>query len=161
MISQFQGAVFDHTRAYRFLLWRFWDDRPRVLFNGLNPSTANELEDDPTVKRWTGFAQDWGYGGFYATNLYPFITPDPKELVAPSCYHKANYLSIQMASSLSVLTVACWGDGIKKIPNGKIVAEHVRATYLITPMCFGLTASGNPKHPLYLPSDAELVELVP
>ena len=158
MISQFSGAILDHTRTYRFLLWRFWDDRPRVLFNGLNPSTANELQDDPTVKRWYQFARDWGYGGFYATNLYPFITPDPKELVKGEAHHKANYPAIKMASSLSVLTVACWGDGIKQVTGGIAVAEHVRDSYLNEPMCFGLTQSGNPKHPLYLPSDTELVE---
>lgn len=158
MISQFSGAVLDHTRTYRFLLWRFWDERPRVLFNGLNPSTANELQDDPTVKRWCQFARDWGYGGFYATNLYPFITPNPEELVAPRCFHKANYPAIKMASDLSVLTVACWGDGIKKIDGGLKVADHVREEYLDAPMCFNLTKSGNPRHPLYLPADAELIE---
>ncbi len=157
MLSQFSGAVLDHTRSYRFLLWRFWDERPRVLFCGLNPSTANELEDDATVKRWFSFAKAWGYGGLYAVNLYPFITPHPEELVMPSCFHKANYPAIKMASSLSALTVACWGDGIKKV-GGEDVANHVREKYLNEPMCFGLTQSGNPKHPLYLPSDAELME---
>ena len=158
MISQFSGAVLDHTRIYRFLLWRFWDDRPRVLFCGLNPSTANEFENDPTVKRWIQFAQDWGYGGLYAANLYPFITPNPEALVAPDCFHKANYPALEMASGLVVLTVACWGDGIKKINEGLTVANHVWASYLKEPMCFGLTKSGNPKHPLYLSSDTSLVE---
>lgn len=159
MISQFSGAVLDHTRTYRFLLWRFWDERPRVLFCGLNPSTANEFDNDPTVKRWVQFAQGWGYGGLYAANLYPFITPHPEELVAPESFHKANYPALEMVSSLVVLTVACWGDGIKKIPGGQQAADHVRATYLKKPMCFGLTQSGNPMHPLYLPSGAELEEL--
>lgn len=158
MINQFSGAVLDHTRTYRFMLWRFWDDRPRVLFSGLNPSTANESENDPTVKRWIQFAQAWGYGGFYAVNLYPYITAYPKELVKGVAHHKANYPAIKMASSLSVLTVVCWGDGIKLVPGGLAVADHVIETYLDEPMCFGLTKSGNPKHPLYLPSDTELVE---
>lgn len=158
MLSQFSGAVLDHTRKYRFLLWRFWDERPRALFVGLNPSTANELQDDPTVKRWCQFAQDWGYGGFYAANLYPFITPHPEELVAPGCFHKANYPALEMASGLVVLTVACWGDGIKKVDGGLTVANHVRETYLNKPMCFDKTISGNPRHPLYLPGDAELME---
>jgi len=158
MLSQFSGAVLDHTRTYRFLLWRFWDERPRVLFVGLNPSTGNELENDPTVNRWCDFARRWGYGGFYAVNLYPFITPHPEGLVAPDCFHKANYPALQMTAGLSVLTVACWGDGIKRIDGGLKVADHVRETYLNEPMCFGLTLSGNPKHPLYLPGDAELME---
>ena len=157
MLSQFSGAVMDHTRQYRFLLWRFWDERPRVLFVGLNPSTANELENDPTVGRWCGFAKAWGYGGFYACNLYPYVTAFPKELAAAMSIHKANIPAIKMASGLVVLTVACWGDGIKQVANGSPVAEHIKSI-LNEPMCFGLTQSGNPKHPLYLNSNTELVE---
>ncbi len=158
MLSQFSGAVMDHTRQYRFLLWRFWDERPRIHFNGLNPSTANENENDPTVKRWIQFAQAWGYGGFYATNIYPFITPHPEELVTPDCFHKANYPAIWMAAGLSAISVPCWGDGIKRVDGGLKVANHVLETYLTDPMCFGLTQSGNPKHPLYLNGNTKLVE---
>ena len=158
MISQFSGAILDTSRRYRFLLWRFWDERPRVLFVGLNPSTANELQNDQTVNRWRLFAQGWGYGGFYAGNLYPYITPHPEELVMPDCFHKANYPALLMAVGLSVLTVVCWGDGIKRINGGLGVANHVRENYLTEPMCFGLTQSGNPQHPLYLPGDTELKE---
>ena len=159
MISSFSGAILDHTRSYRFLLWRFWDERPRILFAGLNPSTGNEFQNDPTVSRWCQFAQAWGYGGFYAANLYPFITPHPEELVAPTCFHKANYPALKMASDLAVLTVACWGDGIKKVAGGLEIADHVRKN-LTKPMCFGLTQSGNPRHPLYLPSNAQLTEFI-
>ena len=62
-----------------------------------------------------------------------------------------------MAKSLSVLAIAAWGDGVELVENGKSVAEHIRK--LIEPsLCFGLTQKGNPKHPLYLPSEAELVD---
>ena len=157
MISQFNGAVLDHYRQHRFLLWRFWDDKPRMLFIGLNPSTANELEDDPTVRRLCGFAQDWGYGGIYLCNLFSFITPHPKELIQQTRNHKANTPAIQMALGLSILTVCGWGDGIKAVEQGY---SRARFVYELTdsPMCFGLTQSGNPKHPLYLPKEAELYE---
>lgn len=157
MLSQFSGAVLDVGRKYRFLLWRFWDERPRMLFIGLNPSTANELIDDPTIRRLCGFAQGWGFGGLYACNLYSYITPHPEELLPETRHHGANTPAIQMALRLSVLTVCGWGDGIKAIPQGD---NCVQAVYELmeSPMCLGLTASGNPKHPLYLPSEAELVE---
>jgi len=158
MITQFSGAVLDHTRAYRFLLWRFWDERPRVLFVGINPSTAAELNDDPTVSRWCEFAKGWGYGGFYACNLSAYISSLPEVLDREEAFHKANYPAIEMASGLSALTVVCWGDLIKHMPNGKAVAEHVTKEYLKSPMCFGQTKSGNPRHPLYLPGNAELKE---
>jgi len=157
MNSQFSGAVLDHYRKHRFLIWRFWNDAPRMLFIGLNPSTANELQDDPTIRRLCGFAQEWGYGGLYACNLFSFITPNPKELLAETRNHPANTPAISMALKLTVLTVCGWGDGINSIEQGYSRAE---AVYELTdaPMCFGLTQRGNPRHPLYLNSNTELVE---
>ena len=157
MLSQFSGAVIDSERRHRFLLWRFWDERPRMLFIGLNPSTANELNDDPTIRRLSSFAQDWGYGGLYACNLYSQITPYPKELLPQTRNHGANTPAIQMTLKLTVLTVCGWGDGIKTVPEGDLRAQAV-IELLNDPMCFGLTASGNPKHPLYLPGDADLFD---
>ncbi|MBA7658592.1 hypothetical protein ES703_66551 [subsurface metagenome] len=157
MISQFSGAVFDQHRAYRFVLWRFWKDAPRVLFVGLNPSTANELENDPTIRRCLGFADKWGYGGMYFCNLYSYVSTEPRLLSSEEALHAANIPAITMAKSLSVLAIAAWGDGVELVENGKSVAEHIRK--LIEPsLCFGLTQKGNPKHPLYLPSEAELVD---
>jgi len=157
MLSQFSGAVMDAKSKYRFLLWRFWDERPRMLFIGLNPSTANEISDDPTIKRLCSFAQEWGYGGLYACNLYSQVTPHPEELLPETRNHKANTPALQMAAGLSVLTVCGWGDGIKYVPDGDARAQRVYEL-VESPMCFGLTQSGNPKHPLYLPSDADLME---
>jgi len=157
MISQFSGAVFDQHRAYRFILWRFWNDSPRVLFIGLNPSTANELQNDPTIRRCIGFAQGWGYGGMYFCNLFSYVSTDPRLLSAEEALHAANIPAINMAQGLSVLHVVAWGDGVEVVKNGKGIAENINR--LVAPsLCFGLTQKGNPKHPLYLPSEAELVE---
>ena len=157
MISQFSGAVFDQHRAYRFVLWRFWDDRPRILFVGLNPSTANELEEDPTVGRLADFAERWAYGGFYLCNVFGQVTPYPTELSLGRALHAANIPAIQMANKLTVASVVMWGDNIQKVENGRSVAEHVKN--LVAPsFCFGFTQKGNPKHPLYLNSETELVE---
>jgi hypothetical protein len=153
MISQFSGAILDEQRKHRFLLWRFWSDKPRMLFVGLNPSTANEVEDDPTVRRLCGFARDWGYGGLYVCNVFSQVTPNPEQLI--DHHHPADWYSLQMAMELTALAVCGWGDGIGKIPYGLSRANTVRST-LKNPMCFGLTAKGNPKHPLYLPKSAKL-----
>ncbi len=157
MINQFSGAVFDQHRAYRFILWRFWNDSPRVLFIGLNPSTANELQSDPTIRRCIDFAQNWGYGGMFFCNLYSYVSTDPRLLSSEEALHAANIPAITMATSLSVLTVAAWGNGVELVENGKSVAGHI--TKIIEPsLCFGLTQKGNPKHLLYLPSEAELIK---
>ena len=157
MIDQFSGAVLDHDRRHRFLLWRFWNDKPRMLFVGLNPSTANELQDDPTVRRLCAFAKTWGYGGIYVCNVFSQITPNPKELLPETATHAADSHAIQMAIDLTDLAVCGWGDGIEKAPYGRARANNIR-TYIKTPMCFGLTGKGNPKHPLYLPYEATLEE---
>lgn len=157
MLSQFSGAILDHNRQHRLLLWRFWDDRPRMLFVGLNPSTANELQDDPTIRGLCDFAQNWGYGGLYACNVFSQITPYPKYLLPETAVHPADTHTIKMAAELTVLAVCGWGDGIENAPYGIARANTIKG-YLRAPMCFGLTSKGNPKHPLYLPKDAELEE---
>jgi len=157
MISQFTGAVVDHTRSYRFVLWRFWAASPRVLFIGLNPSTANEYHDDPTVHRLLAFAAKWGYGGIYLCNVFSYRAKCPETLSAVEAIHSANIPAIMMASKLTVMAIAAWGDGIEKVKNGKSVAEHI-AKLVAPSFCFGLTRRGNPKHPLYLSSDAQLVD---
>ena len=77
-----QGAEFSPDRRYRYALWRIWnEDRPLVMFIGLNPSTANERQDDPTIRRVIRFAYDHGYGGVYMMNLFAFVTPYPASLI--------------------------------------------------------------------------------
>ena len=50
--SLYSDAHFSKNRIYRYALWRTWDEsKPKVLFVGLNPSTADEIQDDPTIRR--------------------------------------------------------------------------------------------------------------
>jgi hypothetical protein len=81
-------TIFSADRRYRYTLWRDWskdllcgmDSRPRlagdqtpnqfVQFIGLNPSTADEKQDDPTIRRCIGFAKAWGYGAMCMTNIF-------------------------------------------------------------------------------------------
>ncbi|MBA7622909.1 hypothetical protein ES703_30296 [subsurface metagenome] len=159
MLSQFSGAVFDKDRNYRFLLWRFWNDSPRVLFVGLNPSTADEYSDDPTLKRCCTFAENWGYGGMYLCNLFSFRATKPEDLIVAGAgvLHAANIPAITMATRLVVMTIAAWGDGLELVENGKGIAENIKK--LIEPsLCFGLTQKGNPKHLLYLSGESKLVD---
>ena len=66
-------ATFSSCKKYRYSLFRIWDeDKPLVLFIGLNPSTADEKEDDPTIRRCINFAKQWGYGGLIMGNLFAF-----------------------------------------------------------------------------------------
>ena len=68
------GAEFSPCRRYRLTLRRRWDSAPQVLFGLLNPSTADESRDDPTVRRCIGLARSWGYGALAIGNLFAFRT---------------------------------------------------------------------------------------
>lgn len=78
-----KGADLSFDRTYRYSLWRIWNaDKPFVLFIGLNPSAADENEDDPTIRRCINFARRWGYGGLYMANLFALRATDPSEMKA-------------------------------------------------------------------------------
>mgnify|MGYP000880158315 CR=1 FL=1 len=73
-------AGFSPDREFRYTLTRRWDDRLLVNFLMLNPSTADENIEDPTIRRCMGFARDWGYGGLMVTNIFAYRSTDPKAL---------------------------------------------------------------------------------
>ena len=75
------GAVFSDCRKYRYALWRIWDEnKPLVMIIGLNPSTADEISNDPTITRCKSFARACGYGGVLVANLFGFRATSPNEL---------------------------------------------------------------------------------
>ena len=74
-------AVISRCEKYRYKLTRTWDeDKGKVLFIMLNPSTANHIENDLTTIRCINFAEKWGYGGIMIGNIYPFRAKRPKDL---------------------------------------------------------------------------------
>jgi hypothetical protein len=141
---------------WRYALWRAWDpDRPTVAFVGLNPSTADETLDDPTIRRCIGFAKSWGYGGLYMLNLFAFRATDPADMkAAADPVGPYNDEALSYRQSRCQLTVAAWGvhGGFK----GR--ADHVLSHVLVSDAvyCLGKTKDGFPKHPLYLPKTAAL-----
>ena len=51
-------TIFSECRQYRYTLWREWDllNSNYAMFIGLNPSTADEWKDDPTIRRCIDFS---------------------------------------------------------------------------------------------------------
>jgi hypothetical protein len=81
------GAEFSECRKYRYVLWRRWaweGYANQVMFIGLNPSTADEREDDPTIRRCVRFAKDWGYSGILMMNAFAFRATQPADMKAAS-----------------------------------------------------------------------------
>jgi hypothetical protein len=78
----FRGAIKDKQNRYQ--LWRIWDgEKPLILFILLNPSNADDKNDDKTVKKLIGFTKMFEFGGFYLGNLYSLITttPSPEKFI--------------------------------------------------------------------------------
>ncbi|MBG10156.1 MAG: hypothetical protein CMD92_03220 [Gammaproteobacteria bacterium] len=71
MEYQNKKARFSRCRKYRYTLERTWAiGTGTVLFIGLNPSTADHRDDDPTIRRCVQFAVDWGFNKLIATNIF-------------------------------------------------------------------------------------------
>jgi len=156
-----KGAVFSPCKGYRYTLLRAWDsDKPSCIFIGLNPSTADETEDDPTIRRCIRFARDWDCGAMYMLNLFAIRGTDPKSMLAapnPIGCHNNEYL--KLASFLSGALIVCaWGAHGGHLKRDREVSELLNHCNL---MCLGHTKAGHPKHPLYLRADTPLVPYTP
>src|SRR6266487_5248505 len=76
------GAVLDVSGIYRYSLWRAWSAyHPRIVFVLLNPSTADEQRNDPTIRRCMGFARTWNFGSVEVVNLFAYRATDCREFL--------------------------------------------------------------------------------
>ncbi len=154
---QLEGAVLDPTRTYRYRLDRVVGPEGRVcLFVMLNPSTADENNDDPTIRRCIAFARREGCGRLVVCNLYAYRATDPATLdeVADPC-GPDNDAHLMRAAKEADLAVLAWGARHLRDEQPQRVTTLVAA--LAPTFVFGWTANGDPRHPLYLRKDAPLV----
>lgn len=153
------SAKFSPCRTWRYKLSRIWGPRNgRVVFIGLNPSTADESEDDPTIRRCIGFAKTWGYGGIYMLNLFAFRATDPRDLKrATDPIGPENDKRLVSAAQRANIVVAAWGVHGTLHNRSENFIENVYPWYLRDNLsCLGHTKNGHPKHPLYLPKTTPL-----
>jgi len=152
------NALFSPCRTWRYSLyrrWTRWSVVPKIaIFIGLNPSTADEKQDDATVRRCMGFARRWGYGGIIVVNLFAYRSKNPRIMMAADDpVGPLNDEVIMRNISIANVVVACWGTrgGFR---------QRDKAIYKSIPnlMCLGVTKDGFPCHPLFLPYDMELVK---
>ncbi|MEM1113083.1 MAG: DUF1643 domain-containing protein [Pseudomonadota bacterium] len=139
-------ARLSRCRRYRYALWRTWDaDLPRVLFIGLNPSTADEKTDDPTLRRCMDFARRWGYGGVCTANLFAFRATEPADMLrAADPLGPRNDEWLRRLSAESELRVAAWGN------HGGYQGRSGQVAAMLPPLyCLATNRSGEPAHPLY------------
>ena len=142
-------AVFSPFRKHRYSLWRTWDRKlPKVLFIGLNPSTADEIQDDPTIRRCIRYARDWGYGGYIMGNIFAYRSTDPAKLrIVKDPIGKKNNYWLKKLYNEAEITIAAWGNHGNYLNRGEDVANLFKKLY-----CLKKTKLGQPSHPLYLPA---------
>ena len=145
------GAVFSTCRRWRYLLWRRWDEsRPAANFLMLNPSTADELQLDPSCTRARNYAERWGFGALIVTNLFGWRATDPGEMKAVrDPVGRGNDAAIVRAAQASALVVCAWGN------HGAHLERSARVLALLADNRVALShlkrnSSGEPAHPLYL-----------
>lgn len=153
------GAAISSCGKYRYRLWRTWgDERLRVVFVMLNPSTADAECDDPTIRKCVHYARAWGYGHLEVVNLFSYRATSPTDLkVAVKTNERAaigpeTERYYNQAVPGASMVVCAWGNDGDLIDRGAAVfhwllARRVRAYTL------GKNKSGQPVHPLYQKND--------
>ena len=123
------GARFSDDRRYRYLLTRrVGTGKKRVMFLMLNPSTADEVRNDPTIARCIGFASSWDCGWLYVTNLSPLRATDPADVLRvgpePDDVWDTNVENILETAMCCDFTVAAWGNhGAAEGRADRVIAE--------------------------------------
>ncbi len=158
------AAEFSTCRKYRFSLWRIWDEtKPLVMFIGLNPSTANENENDPTIRSVGRISKHNGYGGFYMMNCFPIVSPDPT--ILKDFWQSSNpytqYQDMVNRSKLKDVAKVCkdvvfaWGSFsvVKEVNRDKEFAQMFPNAKALQ-----INKNGSPKHPLYCKSETIFID---
>lgn len=150
------GAVLDESGTYRYRLWRRWGTGAPLLFILLNPSTADAADDDPTLRRCVGFARRWGFDGVEIVNVFGLRATDPSRLrTAADPVGPENDRHIRRAARAAGLVMAGWGNGGTFGGRAGALARLLDGRRPLH--CLGRTASGQPKHPLYVRADAPVL----
>lgn len=146
--------------AYRYTLTRLiqldFDQVSKgvVVFVMLNPSTADDQKDDPTIRRCKGFARTWGYSTLRVVNLFAARATKPADLeTMPDPVGPGNDEVLVAETAIADLVVAAWGThgGFRGRAD-----EVLRRMDRVQWWCLGVTKNGYPRHPLYVAADKKL-----
>ena len=144
-------ATYSDCERYRYALTRVWQPAgERVLFVMLNPSTATEMQNDPTVERCERRARALGFGAFRVCNIFAWRDTDPKLMRgAEDPVGPENDAAILHGADWADTVICAWGTHGAHRGRGSEV-EHLLRTAGHTLRHLGATAAGHPKHPLYI-----------
>lgn len=143
-------ARFSKDRIYRYVLWRDTENlfpayQGYVNFVMLNPSTADERADDPTIRRCVEYARTWGYLRLCVTNLFAYRSADVRRmLLAKDPVGEDNNMWIAKIAADAAMVVVAWG--IHGAHRGR--AREV-LSLLPEVHCLAENSDSSPVHPLY------------
>lgn len=150
---------------HRYWLTRTWNPkRPRVTFVGLNPSTADDRQDDATIRKCIGFAKLWDMGELLMLNLWTYRATNPDDLVVADAMLMlvGDRVEEQAAFNLihpGELVVCAWGATAKSIRGGtqpkRMIGRLLQRKAKVRAL--HINKDGSPKHPLYVSYGAKLL----
>lgn len=147
--AEVRAAVISDCDRYRYELTRRWADGPVATFVMLNPSTADGDQDDPTIRRCTGYATAWGCGGLHVVNLYALRATSPADLwAADDPVGPENDAWLMCAAITGGPLVAAWGAHAR--PDRIAAVLELPGFHSLEALA--TTKAGQPRHPLYLPA---------
>lgn len=148
-------AIYSDCEAFRYALTRVWGDGPKALFIMLNPSTATEEQNDPTVERCERRARALGFGAFRVTNIFAYRATDPRVMrAAPDPVGPGNDATILQGVDWADRILCAWGNHGLHLDRGAQVTAMLRATNAEL-LHLGLTGQNQPRHPLYVSYDQQ------
>ncbi len=158
------SAVLSADGKYRYQLSRYWTRKTDpVVWIMLNPSTADAVENDPTIRRCISFAKRWGFGGIEVYNLFALRSSNPIDIeraANPVGPENDDWLTAAARSERTI--IAAWGGCTTPLQSRRAIEVtellvRGRSAWLIS---LGLTKTGHPRHPLYVRSDVTLSPLI-
>ena len=161
------GARFSECGQYRPILWRQWGpENAFPLWIGLNPSTADETHDDPTVRReWLYTRRRLGFQSYYKANVFDYRATDPDGLLSATGgpQSAANWHFIRTNAQRQGCAYVILALGVPPRPLRQQAAGMIAqlAAVNVPLFCLGLTKDGWPRHPLYMKADAPLLHFDP
>ena len=147
-------AVYSACGNYRYSLSRVWSPlAEKILFIMLNPSTACERRNDPTVERCEQRARRLDFGGYIVCNIFAFRATDPKLLrEAGDAIGPDNDRAIAEGCDWANKVVCAWGNHGELLGRGREVVNTLRSRgYALYRLGSNNTSKDHPRHPLYRP----------
>jgi hypothetical protein len=160
----YKSADISQCGRYRYRWGQSSEGKGYLGFLMFNPSTADDREDDATIRKCTGFALQWGYSGFIVLNLYALRSSDPREILHLRAIDSPHFVGERNLHTLHAVgndisgLLCAWGceSTSRRIPgfsaHADLCVRMVCAAQKLTPQQIGPpTKTGAPRHPLMAP----------